>query len=64
MVINVPQKHKISAIHDFSSQLYLLLYKSSKIPKFVLVKKLLKVGYSRHPRVLNKIFEDLKLYGS
>ena len=63
MVVNVFKEHKISAIQDFLSRLCLSFYKRRKITKIVLVKKLQKVLFSRHPPVPKKIFQDLTLYG-
>ena len=40
MVVNVFKEHKISAIHNFFSRLYLSFYKRRKITKIVLLKKL------------------------
>ena len=63
IVIHVPEQLNISAIHEFFSQLSVSLWTRPKMPQIVLVKKLKKVGFSRHPPVLKKKFPDLKLYG-
>ena len=63
MVIHVSEQFNISAIDEFFSQLSVSLWTRPKMPQIVLVKKLKKVGFSRHPLVLKKTFQDLKLYG-
>ena len=63
MMIHVPEQLNISAIHEFFSQLSVSLWTRPKMPQIVLVKKLKKFGFSRHPRILKKKFQDLKLYG-
>ena len=58
MVINVFKKHKICPIHDFLSRPYLLFYKPLKLAKIVLSKKILKIGFWRHPLCTQKNVSD------
>ena len=63
MMIHVPEQLNISAIHEFFSQLSVSLWTRPKMPQIILVKKLKKVGFSRHPPVPKIFVQDLTLYG-
>ena len=63
MVIHVPEQLNISVIHEFFSQLSVSLWTRPKMPQIILVKKLRKVGFSRHPPVPKIFVQDLTLYG-